>query len=329
MMRALGIFLACFFSVNVFASKAYVAGQNHIHEAVREDALRAEIEYLTTPQLKGRATGTPEGVMTLGYVMDVFRRNSLEPIAQPIVVDEKVCGHNILGFFHGNRKHPGGKYVVVMAYADGLGLLKGKLYPGADANASGLVAMLTLARMFPLQKLLTGEVFSKNVIFVALDGHNKNLSGAKALYQAFSDGGIVDPKTGAAVTLDKVDLVVNIDQVGSSLAPIREDRPDHLILLGSKTLTKDERAMIQKVNWFYLTGLDLGYNYYGSDNFTRLFERLSDQRPFVDAGKRYLLATSGITNNTNKTTDTVETLNIPVLRRRIIFLFRVIEKLIS
>lgn len=329
MRRALGIFLACFFSVNAFATKAYVAGQNHIHNAVHEDALRAEIEYLTTPQLKGRATHTPENIFSLAYIMDVFKKNSIECYAQPFAIGEKECGHNILGFFHGNRKHPGSRYVVVMAYADGLGILKEKLYPGADANASGLVAMLNLARMFPLQKLLTGEVFSKNVIFVALDGHNRNLSGAKALYRAFTSGGVVDPLTGQTVTLDKVDLVMNIDQIGSSLAPLREDRPDYLILLGSKTLTKDERAMLSKVNWFYLTGLDLGYTYYGSENFTSLFERLSDQKPFVDAGKRFLLATSGITSNTNKTTDTVETLDFPVLRRRIIYLFRVIEKLIS
>ena len=64
--------------------------------------------------------------------------------------------------------------------------------------------------------------------------------------------------------------------------------------------------------------LDLGYDYYGSKNFTDLFyRRVSDQRWFLEAGIPAVMFTSGITQHTNQVTDTPATLDYELLRRRI------------
>ena len=67
----------------------------------------------------------------------------------------------------------------------------------------------------------------------------------------------------------------------------------------------------------YEIGLDLGFSYYGSENFTKLFYRLSDQRVFVDNRIPAVMFTSGITMNNNKTWDKASTLNMEILHKRI------------
>ena len=71
----------------------------------------------------------------------------------------------------------------------------------------------------------------------------------------------------------------------------------------------------------YDIGLDLGFTYYGSANFTKLFYRLSDQKVFVDNRIPSILFTSGITMNNNKPRDKASTLNMEVLHKRIYLIY--------
>ena len=106
--------------------------------------------------------------------------------------------------------------------------------------------------------------------------------------------------------------MISLDQLGSSLAPLHKDRPDYLIALGGSAW----RAGLEKANLG--PRLDLGYDYYGSRNFTDLFyRRVGDQRWFLEAGIPAVMFTSGITEHTNKVTDTPDTLNYPLLEQRI------------
>ena len=58
--------------------------------------------------------------------------------------------------------------IIVAAHFDGLGILDGKMYRGADSNASGVVAMLSLAEM--MQEMRSVDVrYDCSILFVALD----------------------------------------------------------------------------------------------------------------------------------------------------------------
>ena len=74
--------------------------------------------------------------------------------------------------------------------------------------------------------------------------------------------------------------------------------------------------------------LDLCLTYYGSQNFTKIFYRLSDQRVFVDNKVPAVLFTSGITMNTNKTRDTAASLDMEVLKKRITLMYHWIESML-
>ena len=118
-----------------------------------------------------------------------------------------------------------------------------------------------------------------------------------------------------------VACMINLDQIGSSLAPVG-DNPAYLLVLGAEHLGQWQREQISFANEFFALGLQLDFSYYGSEEFYRIFYRLSDQKSFTDAGIPALLFTSGITKHTNKESDNADNLNPAVLLRRIELIYR-------
>ena len=89
------------------------------------------------------------------------------------------------------------------------------------------------------------------------------------------------------------------------------------------------RDVLQIVNMNPGQGLDLGFSYYGSKDFTRVFYRtISDQKPFLEAGIPSVMFTSGITLRNNKPDDTPDTLDYGVLRRRVLVMFHYLVRII-
>ena len=75
-------------------------------------------------------------------------------------------------------------------------------------------------------------------------------------------------------------------------------------------------------------GLHLYYSYYRSKSFTELFYRkVSDHRFFLGKGIPVLYFTSGITLDTNRTTDTADKLDYPVLAQRVELIARLLESI--
>ena len=134
---------------------------------------------------------------------------------------------------------------------------------------------------------------------MAFDGHNSGLSGSREFLGRFSEE-------------YPFRMMINLDILGSSLVPPDSSRPDYVIALGGiPYMFALERANRGP-------GLDISYDYYGSEQFTELFyRRIGDQSWFLDAGVPSLMFTSGITLHTNKVGDTVDTLDLDLLSRRI------------
>ena len=131
-----------------------------------------------------------------------------------------------------------------------------------------------------------------------------------------------------AITKDKIAFMVNIDQIGSTLSPLNEGREDYIIMLGNPNIKRAYNDMLTVCNESYELGMDLGFTYYGSENFTKLFYRLSDQRIFADNRIPAVMFTSGITMNNNKPKDTADTLNMEVLLKRVYLIYHWIEKML-
>ena len=193
-------------------------------------------------------------------------------------------GRNIVAGHEGGRNA-----ILVMSAYDGLGTIGGRFYPGADGNASGIAAMLSLAERLKDRK---------DIVFAFVDAHNANLCGAESLK--------------AYLGRQRLRMVVNLDILGSTLAPPDEFWKNYLIVLGGYGYQRSlERANEGK-------SLHLYYNYYGSKSFTDLFYRkVSDHKYFLDKGIPVLMFTSGITMNTNRETDTAATLDYRVFAQRV------------
>ena len=264
---------------------------------VSQDALRADVEFLCDSLCAGRGPGSAGSVEAAAYITRRLAALGWNVAAQSFAIDSERAGHNLIACraLGADANKP---ITVLMACYDGLGTLGGGLYPGADSNASGVAALLALAER------LRGR---EDILLVFTDARNAGRLGSQALRNLLKGR--------------RIAMVVNIDIIGAALAPVHDYWPDYLIALGAERY----RKAFEKAN----AGLQLHlyYDYYRSRNFTDLFYRKSgDQAVFVADGVPAILFTSGITPNTNKPSDTPETLDYDIFARRVEFIARFIEQ---
>ena len=102
---------------------------------------------------------------------------------------------NIIGFIPGQQS---GTIIVITAHFDHLGKKEGRIYNGADDNASGTAGLLALAAYFSRNKPFC------SILFAALDAEEMGLQGARALVRDFP------------FPLEEVLLNVNMDMISRS-----------------------------------------------------------------------------------------------------------------
>lgn len=324
----LAVFLVTSASTIASARDDWKAEQKKAREVITKVRLDREISFLADSICQGRAAGSRGSAEAAMWIQRKFEKCGLMKLGktwtESFYISDSTRGRNVMAMLPSARTVPCDRYVIVGAHYDHLGCLNGNLYPGADANASGVTAMTSLAEMFSEMRKM-GQILGSNIIFVAFDGKEHDMKGSEAFWSLIESERLKDPLSGKSITEDKITLMVNIDQIGSTLAPVRNNRKDYLIMLGTESLTPSRRNLLEKCNKEYPIGLDISLDYYGSTNFTKIFYRLSDQKVFVDNRIPSVLFTSGITMNTNKTWDLPESLDMEIFRRRIWLIFQWLE----
>ena len=298
---------------------------------ITPEKIGREVSFLADSICQGRATGTIGSAEAASWIARQFSRAGLEKIGgswgQSFATENGTTGHNMIGFLPGSSKTHPDSYIIIGAHYDHLGTMGQRFYPGADANASGVTALTSLAEMLATTRSI-GRSYSSNIIFVAFDAKEMNMAGSEKLWDSIISGNLIDPVSGKAITRNKIAFMANIDQIGCTLSPLNKDREDYIIMLGNPGGRKAYSDMLKVCNESYDIGLDLGFTYYGSDNFTKLFYRLSDQRVFADNRIPAFMFTSGITMNNNKPRDTASTINPEVLQKRIYLIYHWIDKML-
>ncbi len=171
---------------------------------VDQRALLEDVRVLASDAFEGRATGTAGSRKAQAYLQARLRAIGVLPFgaapggaldddyAQPFSFSQREVGNlfvpgrpyrshypdavNIVGYLRGSAVPD--KFLVVSAHYDHLGVQDGKLYPGADDNASGVAALLAVASYFKAHPP------RHSVIFVAFDGEELGLRGARAFMAA-------------------------------------------------------------------------------------------------------------------------------------------------
>lgn len=317
--------------LNAHAADSWTKEREKAKSLITHEKLAREVSFLTDSICQGRASGTRGSLEAAMWVRRKFKDAGLigmtDSWAHGFSIGNGLRGHNVIGMLPGSRSIPCDKYIIVGAHYDHLGMLDGKMYPGADSNASGVTAMTSLAEMFGAMRKM-GKIYSSNIIFVAFDAKEFDMKGSDALWDMIQYGRLRNPLTGETITKEKISLMVNIDQIGSSLAPVSKDRKDYIIMLGTSSLKKDKRELLHRCNLEEEIGMDISLDYYGSDSFTKIFYTLSDQKVFVENRLPAVLFTSGITMNNNKTWDRTENMDIDVYLKRIRLMYLWIEKML-
>jgi Zn-dependent M28 family amino/carboxypeptidase len=173
-MRKLSRVLAC--AAVVLASATSVGVQS---ATVDGGQLLRDLETLSDDVMEGRLPGTPGAARARAYILQRYKAAGIQQIGDSYEhpfsfragsADQN--GVNIIGVVRGRREP--GRYLVLTAHYDHLGIRNGQIFNGADDNASGVAAMLAIAAR------ASAERPEHSLIFAALDAEETGLHGARA-----------------------------------------------------------------------------------------------------------------------------------------------------
>ena len=135
--------------------------------------LLKNIKTLSSDAFEGRRTGTEGAKKAKDYIIKAFKQEDVKPLGatygQPFTFG-KYNAENILGLVQGTEHS--NKYIVLSAHYDHEGIKGGKIYNGADDDASGISALVAFAEYFKTHPP------KHNVILAAFDGEELGLKGA-------------------------------------------------------------------------------------------------------------------------------------------------------
>ncbi|HID21034.1 MAG TPA: M28 family peptidase [Planctomycetaceae bacterium] len=181
---------------------------------VSEAAIRCHVEYLAGPELGGRRG--PGGQKAAQYVRDHFADLQLRPLFgtsyfQPIHgLDPNgsrqtvVIGRNVGAWLSGCDRRLKDEAILIAAHYDHLGTIDGRVYPGADDNASGVAMLLEVARVLSKSQ----GALRRSVLFVSFDLEEQMLLGSR-WFVAHSP-----------VPLKRIRLAIVADLLGRSLGDL-------------------------------------------------------------------------------------------------------------
>ena len=257
------------------------------------DRLRADVERLASPEFGGRRGAG--AVKAAALVESRFRELGLEPLfddgsyvqAIPGHVEGTIAGRNVGGVIVGSDPNRRDEWVVISAHYDHLGVRQGSYYPGADDNASGVAAMLDLARIFSEGSARP----ARSLMFVGFDLEEAGLVGSRY----FADH--------PPISLDRIKLFTTADMIARSLGGIRDGR---IFVMGAEHAPGLRQIVLDAA-----VGVPLEVGQIGSDLL--VLDR-SDYGPFRARGVPYLFFSTGENPTYHTQTDVAETLDYPKLR---------------
>jgi len=194
-------------STLLIAAFLLVACTNVTAQRVDAERFLKDIETLSADDMNGRLVGTEGSVKAQKYILGRFDEIGVSPWRGTFSHSFKMKHRdgrqidnatNLVGVVEGTAND--GRYIVITAHYDHLGEHDGKIFNGADDNASGVAGLLAAATYFKANPLSAG------LIFAALDAEEGGLRGANALVAQIDSLGL----------LDTVVMNINMDMISIS-----------------------------------------------------------------------------------------------------------------
>jgi Peptidase family M28 len=179
---------------------------------VSPDNLATTINVLANQALHGRGAGSVDNRRAARWIADRFAAMGLSPApgAEHCVPFERrgIRDQNVVAYLARDVR-PDAPVILVGAHYDAQGEDGASVFPGADDNASGVAALLEIARISAIRG--TGPA----MLFVAFGAEESGLLGAKAYVDT------------PIIPLSRVALMINLDMVGR---PLLDGSPMRLLI---------------------------------------------------------------------------------------------------
>ncbi|SKB29644.1 M28 family peptidase [Daejeonella lutea] len=211
--------------------------------------LMVDLKELSSDKYQGRAPGTYGGRLAQLFLVNRFKEIGLkayhEEYKQGVTVlgeklDRKgpdsiwnfkqVKGANIIGFIPGKKK----EVIVISAHYDHIGIFEKRIYNGADDNASGVAALLSMAEYF------TKNTPHHTLMFAAFDAEELFMMGSMGFFKnlPIPEGDIV--------------MNLNMDMIGTN--------SDYEMYAGGTHYYKEFKPMLRKI-WGGRSNIGLRFGY--------------------------------------------------------------------
>jgi len=212
---------------------------------------------------------------------------------------------NVVGIIPGSNPELAQERIVVGAHYDHLGRQGDVYYPGADDNASGLVALIAVAQA------VAADPPPRSVLFVLFDGEEKGLLGSKWLVEH-------PPGEGDMVAM------INLDCVGRKPSghipegsPLRIDDSELTVFYSSQSpWIEEELSRVAEVQ-----SLDVTFDP------RPVFHEFSDHASFHAKRIPVMFCFSGVHGDYHSPTDTPDKIEWDLLNRRADFVAGCVETL--
>jgi Zn-dependent M28 family amino/carboxypeptidase len=170
---------------------------------IKKDQLLRHLSYLSSNELAGRKIASEGSKMAQRYIIDQLVSSAIQPLNKEYQhkfiiknIFRDIEGSNIIAMILGRENLD--SYIVMSAHFDHIGQRGLNIYNGADDNASGTSALLSLGQQ------LIKTPLKHNVILLFTDGEELNLKGAKAFVKDHES------------IMANVELNINLDMLAGS-----------------------------------------------------------------------------------------------------------------
>lgn len=159
---------------------------------VTSTELKESVYYLASDELKGRATGS-EGIEKAAvYIENKLKSYNVAPYFETYRDYYKAKGmdaSNVIGYIEGNDPVLKNEFIILGAHYDHIGVVKAvdgdSIANGANDDASGVAAVLAMARYFATKKNN-----KRSILFTLYSGEEIGLIGSKHLAERLKEQNI-------------------------------------------------------------------------------------------------------------------------------------------
>lgn len=285
------------------------------------DQLLADVTSLVGDPPSGRGAGTADEQAAAAYLARGMEAAGVSPGAADgsYLQTFAIAGGksvNVIGVIAGSDPAAANEHIVLGAHIDAQGRSAGTVYPGADDNASGVAALLAVARAWQA----VGFAPRRTIVLVGFGAEEVGLRGSRAYVESPSR------------PLDKAVAMINLDmlsrprfydyekmKLAKAVAGIADGPGLGLLVGGSDRLLDLARCMARAGDM----------PAYAPEDFPALRSFIDqatvnrgDFAPFAERGVPFVFFSTSEHDDYHRPTDTLDTIDARVLHRNAAIVWR-------